>query len=132
MATAVPIAPQLLARARADQVATLYRSWHRTTASMALGAIILCTVLWDQEFPLTMALWLTAILANQAWRGVLARAYRRAAPPVAEAPRWGRYWAIGSALAGALWGAAAPSEGVAGNARATRRLATSSPMILSG
>ncbi len=107
MATAVPIAPHLLARARADQVATLYRSWHRTTASMALGAIILCTVLWDQESPVTMALWLTAILANQAWRGVLARAYRRAAPPVAEAPRWGRYWAIGSALAGALWGAAA-------------------------
>jgi signal transduction histidine kinase/ActR/RegA family two-component response regulator len=74
---------------------------------MALGAIILCTVLWDQESPVTMALWLAAILANQAWRGVLARAYRRAAPPVAEAPRWGRYWAIGSALAGALWGAAA-------------------------
>ena len=30
-----------------------------------------------------------AILVNQAWRGVLARAYRRAQPGVAEAPRWG-------------------------------------------
>ena len=38
---------------------------------------------------------------------MLARAYRRAAPPVADAPRWGRYWSIGATLAGALWGIAA-------------------------
>jgi signal transduction histidine kinase/CheY-like chemotaxis protein len=106
MATAVPIASPLLARARADQVATLYRSWHRTTASMALGALILCMVLWEQESAAAMALWLAAILANQAWRGVLARAYRRATPPVEDAPRWGRYWTIGSTMAGALWGIA--------------------------
>jgi signal transduction histidine kinase/FixJ family two-component response regulator len=101
------IAPPLLAHARADQVASLYRSWHRTTVSMALGALILCGVLWDQEASSTMGAWLAAILANQAWRGVLARAYRRAEPPVAEAKRWGAYWAVGSTVAGALWGAAA-------------------------
>jgi len=97
----------LLAHARADQVATLYRSWHRTTASMVLGALILCGVLWQQEAPWVMAAWLAAILVNQAWRGVLARAYRSAEPPVADAARWGAYWAAGSTLAGALWGAAA-------------------------
>ncbi len=97
----------LLAHARADQVATLYRSWHRTTASMVLGALILCGVLWQQEASWVMAAWLAAILVNQAWRGVLARAYRRAQPRVADAARWGAYWAIGSTLAGALWGAAA-------------------------
>ena len=97
----------LLAHARADQVATLYRSWHRTTASMVLGALILCGVLWQQEASWVMAAWLAAILVNQAWRGLLARAYRRAEPPVVDAARWGAYWAIGSTLAGALWGAAA-------------------------
>ena len=107
MAGVASIAAPLLARARADQVATLYRSWHRTTLSMVLGALILCLVLWEQESAVAMTLWLGAILANQAWRGLLARAYRRAAPPVAEAPRWGRYWSIGATLAGALWGTAA-------------------------
>ena len=101
------IAPPLLAHARADQIASLYGSWHRTTVSMVLGALILCGVLWDQEASWTMGVWLAAILANQAWRGLLARAYRRAQPRVPEAKRWGTYWALGSTIAGALWGAAA-------------------------
>ncbi|HVN34006.1 MAG TPA: HAMP domain-containing sensor histidine kinase, partial [Casimicrobiaceae bacterium] len=101
------IAPELLAHARADQIASLYRSFHRTTLSMVLGALILCGVLWDQEMGWTMGLWCAAILANQAWRGLLARAYRRAQPAVAEAPRWGAYWALGSTIAGGLWGTAA-------------------------
>ena len=74
---------------------------------MVLGALILCGVLWQQEASWVMAAWLAAILVNQAWRGVLARAYRRAQPPIVDAARWGAYWAIGSTLAGALWGAAA-------------------------
>ena len=101
------IASPLLARARADQVATLYGSWHRTTASMTLGAAILCTVLWDREDAITMALWFSAILANQAWRGLLVRAWRRTNHAIADAPRWGGYWAVGSTIAGALWGIAA-------------------------
>ena len=101
------VAPHLLARARLDQVETLYGQWHRTTVSMLLGAAILCTVLWGQAAPVLMAGWLAAIGVNQAWRGALARAFRRANPGVADAPRWGRYWSFGSALAGALWGAAA-------------------------
>ena len=101
------IAPPLLAHARADQIASLYRSWHRTTISMVLGALILCGVLWDQEVGLTMIVWLAAILVNQAWRGLLARAYQRAQPQVDDAWRWGGYWAVGSTIAGALWGAAA-------------------------
>src|SRR5512138_3573598 len=97
------VAPPLLARARADQVALLYRSWHRTTVSMALGAALLCVVLWERESATVMALWFAAILANQAWRGALARAYRRAPPDVSDAKRWGLYWAAGSTVAGALW-----------------------------
>src|SRR5215470_7804674 len=101
------IAPPLLAHARADQIDSLYRSFHRTTLSMVLGSLILCGVLWDQEAGWTMGMWLAAILANQAWRAVLARAYRRAQPGVADAARWGAYWTIGATIAGALWGAAA-------------------------
>ncbi len=74
---------------------------------MVLGALILCGVLWQQVAPWVMASWMAAILANQAWRGVLARAYRRADPPTGDAARWGAYWAAGSTLAGALWGTAA-------------------------
>ena len=88
-------APSLLAHARADQIASLYRSWHRTTVSMVLGALILCGVLWEQESGRTMAVWFAAILANQAWRGVLARAYRRAQPGA-------RRMALGSVLGGRL------------------------------
>lgn len=105
--TSAATAPSLLLHARSDQVATLYGQWHRTTLSMALGAALLCTVLWREATATAMLAWVAAILANQAWRGQLARAYRRAAPAAALAPRWGWYWSIGSALAGALWGVAA-------------------------
>ena len=54
-----------------------------------------------------MVAWFAAILANQAWRGVLTRAYWRRQPSVSDAPRWGAYWSVGATLAGALWGAAA-------------------------
>lgn len=101
------IAPQLLARARLDQVEMLYRQWHRTTVSMLLGAAILCTVLWGQAEPLLMALWIGAICVNQAWRGALAHAFWKARPSLTDAPRWGTYWSIGSTVGGALWGIAA-------------------------
>jgi signal transduction histidine kinase len=107
MSPLAAMAPRLLARARSDQVDTLYQQWHHTTLSMILGAAILCTVLWGHVAPAVMASWVVVIVLNQAWRGVLARAYRRAAPGVGDAPRWGRYWAVGSALAGTLWGGAA-------------------------
>ena len=97
----------LVARARADLVDTLYRQWHRTTLSMAFGAALLCLVLWGEVSAAAMAIWIAAIVANQAWRGMLVRAYGRANRDVASAPRWGLRWSVGSAVAGALWGVAA-------------------------
>ena len=99
--------PSALARAHADQVAQLYAGWHRTSVSMLLGAALLCFVLWGEASPWWMAAWVALILVNQAWRGLLARAWSREQPGIDAAPRWGRYWSIGSALAGALWGCAA-------------------------
>ncbi|MDQ6619251.1 MAG: hybrid sensor histidine kinase/response regulator, partial [Pseudomonadota bacterium] len=103
----VTLSPSLLLRARADQVATLYGQWHRTTLSMALGAALLCIVLWQEASASAMALWIAAIVTNQAWRGALVALYRRAAPVLVDAPRWGMYWSAGSAIAGGLWGVAA-------------------------
>lgn len=101
------IPPALASRALADQVATLFRSWRQTTTSMLLGALILWIVLRDQIPVAGMAAWTAAIVANQAWRGLLAAAYRRARPDATAASRWGRRWALGSTLAGSLWGVAA-------------------------
>src|SRR5437763_280227 len=100
------VPPALIERARADQVATLYSRWHRTTISMGLGALILCVVMWDHVALTAMIGWLALIAINQAWRGALARTWRRARPGTAAAHRWGRYWTVGSTLAGALWGIA--------------------------
>ena len=101
------VPPALIARARADQVATLYSRWHLTSISMGLGAAIWWVALWDHVAAGAMVTWLTLIALNQIWRGVLARAWRRARPGAAAALRWGGYWTIGATLAGALWGAAA-------------------------
>jgi signal transduction histidine kinase/CheY-like chemotaxis protein len=107
MASPRGVAPALLARARADQVATLYRSFPRTTWSMLLGAALLALAMWPTLSPAVMAVWVALVLANQAWRALLVRAWRRAAPGIDAAPRWGRYWSLGSTIAGALWGLAA-------------------------
>jgi signal transduction histidine kinase/CheY-like chemotaxis protein len=101
------ISPALVARARADQVATLYAHVHLTSLSMGLGALILYAALWGQVSAAAMTTWCVLIAVNQAWRTALARAFARERPGADAAPRWGRYWAAGSTIAGALWGLAA-------------------------
>jgi signal transduction histidine kinase/CheY-like chemotaxis protein len=107
MSPLAAISPALIARARADQVATLYAHAHLTSVSMGLGALILCAVMWTEIAATSMAVWAALIALNQLWRAALVRAFERMRPGPAAAARWGRYWAIGSTLAGALWGAAA-------------------------
>ncbi len=107
MGPSAAIAPPLLARARADQVATLYAHGHLTTLSMGLGACILCAAMWTQVQGSAMLTWFTLIALNQAWRTALLRAFRRVRPGAEAAARWGHYWAVGSTVAGALWGLAA-------------------------
>jgi signal transduction histidine kinase/CheY-like chemotaxis protein len=106
MASSTTLDPRLIERARADQIATLFTQWRRTTSSMVLGGLILGVVLWNVAPHRELALWLAAILLNQAWRFELARRYRAAAPAPSERKRWGWAWAAGSTIAGALWGAA--------------------------
>jgi len=107
--------PALGARVRAEQIATLFSQWRRTTVSMLLGASILTAVMWATAPPLAFASWLAAIAANQAWRYRLTCRYRAAVPEPQQRERWGHAWALGSALAGALWGAAAVALFVRGD-----------------
>ncbi len=104
MAASALAAPRLLSRARADLIATLFTHWPRTTVSMLLGAAILTVVMWGTVSPGLFVAWLGAILANQLWRFALVRRYR--ATPMIDPRRWGTAWAVGSTLAGALWGCA--------------------------
>jgi len=106
MASLRAIDPRLLRRARAEQIAMLYTQWGRTTMSMVLGGLILMAVMWRVVPHAELAMWFAAILANQAWRFALARRYRAAAPHPAGRERWGYAWALGSTLAGSLWGVA--------------------------
>jgi signal transduction histidine kinase/CheY-like chemotaxis protein len=106
MASVRALDPGLLARARAQQVATLYTQWARTTMSMVLGGLILVVVMWRVAPHLQLAVWFAAILLNQAWRHRLARRYRAADPGAGARERWGYAWALGSMVAGTLWGVA--------------------------
>ena len=106
MSSPTALDPRLIRRARADQIATLFTQWGRTTSSMTLGGLILCAVMWNVAPHDELALWFVAILINQGWRYELARRYRAAAPEPTKRESWGRAWAIGSSIAGALWGAA--------------------------
>ena len=99
--------PAVRLRAHADQVATLYDHGHLTTVSMGLGAAIFCGVMWAEAPHALLAAWAALVGVNQAWRTMLLRAWQRIRPGPAAAPRWGLYWALGSTIAGALWGAAA-------------------------
>ena len=101
------VAPALVARARIDQVATIYASWTRTTASMLLGAALLAIAMGSVVPPALFAGWFGLMLLNQLWRWRLTIAWRRARPGPAAIPRWGGYWAVGSGIAGALWGLSA-------------------------
>lgn len=107
MAPLAGVAPALIARARVDQVATIYASWTRTTASMLLGAVLLGVAMWGVVRPGVLAAWFALVVVNQLCRWRLTRAWRRARPGPGATTRWGHYWAIGSSASGALWGLAA-------------------------
>ena len=80
MPSTTALDPGLIRRARADQIATLFTQWGRTTSSMVLGGLILCAVMWNVAPHDELALWFAAVLLNQAWRYQLTRLYRAAAP----------------------------------------------------
>ena len=107
MTSLAGLAGPLVERARADQVGLAYASLPRTTASMLLGGALLAIAMREQVDPWWWVAWLALVALNQTWRWRLTVAWRRANPGASALARWGRYWAAGSALGGALWGLAA-------------------------
>jgi signal transduction histidine kinase len=80
--------------------------WGRTTMSMVLGGAILVVVMWRVAPHVDLAIWFAAILLNQAWRYELTRRYRAIDPAASSRDNWGYAWALGSTVAGTLWGVA--------------------------
>jgi hypothetical protein len=84
------LAPGLLQRARADQIASLFTQWPAATGSMILGATILSTVMWGTVAPRLFAVCMGAIILNQTRRPWPVPRCRAAAPEPARRARWGR------------------------------------------
>ncbi|MEP6941648.1 MAG: hybrid sensor histidine kinase/response regulator [Betaproteobacteria bacterium] len=93
-------------RVRAEQIHTLFAQWRRTTLSMLLGSAILTVVMWGAAPPSAFVAWIAAIIANQVWRYALTRRYHALTPVEQTHSSWGYAWALGSLVAGALWGIA--------------------------
>jgi signal transduction histidine kinase/DNA-binding response OmpR family regulator len=100
------ISEELRLRQDAQQIAMMYRL-SRTTRYFPLGLLsTLLVVFWDSHplwIPVTLFL---TYLGSTYLFDVLRSAYRRSPPPVAEAGRWGRYFAAASVASGAVWGLA--------------------------
>ncbi len=91
----------------AEQVALLYRN-----GPLAYVITLACAFLlsWEQRTFIsadTLRVWFLCVLLLTAARSILTHRYFHTRPALDEAPRWGRYYLIATALSGMLWGSAA-------------------------
>ena len=95
---------ELESRVVAERIGMVYRLTPHTLAMSVIGSTLILVVLW-QSAPraLLLAWYATHHLVTLA-RYLSIRAYRRADPPAAEAPIWGRRFVIGTSCAGVVWG----------------------------
>lgn len=99
----------------AEQVKLLYAHAPLSQVMVLLNAAVLGGVLWPVTSHLVLLAWLCAMATVSLVRLAMVRAYRRAAPPVPEAMRWGERFLAGTALSGVLWGSVAVFLFPAGN-----------------
>ncbi|WP_077730501.1 HAMP domain-containing sensor histidine kinase [Methylocaldum sp. 14B] len=91
---------------RASQIKLLYQQLPSALIATAANAAILVLILWREvSRPLAIA-WLLAVGALVLVRYGLLRAYAQANPTSTDAPRWARFFLLGVAANGALWGLA--------------------------
>src|SRR5688500_9842795 len=91
-------------RVVAEQVAMLYRMAPHALALSALGSTVILVLFLELADFGALVTWYVALNTTYAARYVLVRAYRRAAPPPAEAQRWARYFTWAAFCAGVIWG----------------------------
>lgn len=99
-ATDDDLRPRLLA----EQVRLLFHSPVALIVN-AVNGVIVTVVLWPAIEGPWIGLWAAALAVVIATRLVLRRAYDRAG--ATEAARWGRFYTVGTALTGMLWGSLA-------------------------
>jgi signal transduction histidine kinase len=90
---------------RAEQVRALYARNATAQATVLLNSALAVAVLRGDARSAALLAWAAALWAIAAARLALGAAYRRAAPPAADAGRWGAWFTIGAALNGVCWGA---------------------------
>jgi PAS domain S-box-containing protein len=88
----------------AEQVRLLYEQIPVGLAGTAFNAILLTVALWTEVDHAVALTWLAVIMAVTVVRGLFVLSYRRAAPPMAGAARWGRWAVAGLVCSGAGWG----------------------------
>jgi len=89
----------------AEQVRALFRNRRLPYLVGVANAVIVVAALGGDVSLVARVAWLAVIGALAAGRLVLARAYLRVQPLPADAPRWGRRFAIGIGMNGVAWGA---------------------------
>ena len=93
-------------RVYADQVRQLYRLSQPGYLGTLINSSVLAFALWGVVPTAFLGLWLSAVFLVTGGRYLLFRAYRGLQPPDEQAPRWARYFTVGSGCAGLLWGVA--------------------------
>jgi signal transduction histidine kinase/ActR/RegA family two-component response regulator len=92
---------------RGAQIRALYDQSRPVLMANLLNAAIVSAVLWNERLRVFLLVWCGLMAAMTVARLELRRRYLRANPDPEQAPRWGRYFVMGSATAGLLWGTAA-------------------------
>ena len=92
---------------RSEKIRTLYRQTMPVLVTNTLNAIIVGAVLWNVAPKARILGWVAAMGCVAFARAFVSRSYHRVGPPHPRADLWGRFFVVGSATTGVLWGAAA-------------------------
>ncbi|MEA2700093.1 MAG: hypothetical protein QOI66_4364 [Myxococcales bacterium] len=87
-----------------EQVSALYGKGVLPYLVSVANATILVAALGEDATPFARGAWLSVICALAVARFAQMKAYHRAQPPPAEAPRWRRRYAVGIGCNGVAWG----------------------------
>lgn len=110
--TLVGIDPSLRERRQervlAGVIGTVYRQVPQSVLGTTVLAVALVAALWQARPAELLLGWLAAVLVEGAVRLKAASAFAASAHLLDHVQRWARRWMLQAAIAGALWGAAAP------------------------
>jgi signal transduction histidine kinase len=91
---------------RAERVRALFDRNAIAQATVFLNSAIVVVVLWGHAAPGRLLAWAAALWLVAASRLALGAGFRRSPRSPDEAGRWGRWFTVGAAVNGVVWGAA--------------------------